>query len=1322
MADIATLSFAVVEVTSTQLDVLVKNTGADALNKAVLIEVKIPLYLVSKTVSDAVERARQRNLDERTTASKESLANVVTGPKGWSAWATTERTDSLAVIRFVNDFNQTGEKVSTPTSFAASTSFNLRIPLKPQEQPYHVEIPYSYRYPNEGRSGRQTDGELEVKSSGTKITPKVTLTVDHPNPTQIKPETKVRISWEIENGVSATLYGPLPNGNSQISLNPRETGTYKMRKDSLEIYAVGTATYILQAEVRGANANENEMVIRTLYLGIQSANDYSYLAVRPKRVMPHGVLEVDWAVWGIEKTWLSVGNDYEIELNLTEQGISQAYQGSGVWRVVAPETEGTVTALLQSQVHNQRKDEKADNFVVAAWRAKDISISGTPVGVAFAAPKMAVITSNSFWLAEVGVSDGSSTDLDFKRISNGTPKARLAIAAVDGGFVVLEQTSNDGLQLVRYSLNGQRDGLPIDLPDTIKPLVRMAGKTFDLAVLGERVYVAIEGVDAGGFRRVFSVTFKPQVKFQPEPLLEAFRGFRLVVFDNALFALSQGTGHMFRFRQDSKGNLERPMETARAAKDGRSMIFRGLIVPLGRVLLVLGPSSIPQIESLDVEGLLKYSFVKRPTGNLTQDLVYNPQQDHWMPCGRGLRIQSGSVAAFRATASKRLWVVESDKKAHTLSGAIEHLFSPEFVADFPSKELRPYFGKRVYKIKNDTDIAFGPMSEVYRKAGLDDFTAWGPAEPLNVPKDLDKHTVTTVEFSCNEKEPAPITLRYMAYVAKGCAHDYMLEIEFQGPGHSLIKSVLKRLAVDEQGQVSVAEIPGTLVQHTPGATIVLPPAKLLTAGVKLNVTSLSGYIFGVRHRLEPIKSDFSNEYRISHPLQINYDTPAFTIFVAGAGELRFDVDFALPPGIEISSRNITQTKLMRIDAGKAGVLAVDSASYNGTDQYDCGIRYRHTENLDNICIGSGEVTSDGSALYLPLMSASNLSAAQVCQVDVPSLVITGGINTQANGFSIFAVPNSVGLLKDRNVSMFGLNTIFLRDKLLQEKQRFTLNGPTAVVGMATSESQSKIGLLCLKEERVNQNVKYSYSYSRKRVVDDKLIDEIDYSLDEVQGISTQNRVPGAPAWVSANYVSPFALSPDGDTAAIGIEGGLILIKTRPRQDIEVKVIPIPGAERAEAITVDSYDEILCAHSQQNRRGLLVSYYRPGFEELKMITLPDVAIPTITDARPLKTPALQYKQHRAVSLLRVAASGLCVSCGKTIYAINTNQMVLKSSVDVDLPCRLVRAKIERPPYDMKYGGVGGAAPCHIVLAIGAFAASDGTTAENVKTKLYKLGFD
>src|SRR5689334_2645539 len=154
MAEIATLEFKVGPVTSNEVDLLVKNIGA-TLVEQLMVEFKFALGLVSKPVADAVEIAKQQNLINQTTASKISLANVVTCPAGWSVWAMAERTESLAVIRLLNDLDQNGKTLAAPVKLDANAQFTVRVPLTPPPQPTHVEVPYSHRYPNVGRGGKQ---------------------------------------------------------------------------------------------------------------------------------------------------------------------------------------------------------------------------------------------------------------------------------------------------------------------------------------------------------------------------------------------------------------------------------------------------------------------------------------------------------------------------------------------------------------------------------------------------------------------------------------------------------------------------------------------------------------------------------------------------------------------------------------------------------------------------------------------------------------------------------------------------------------------------------------------------------------------------------------------------------------------------------------------------------------------------------------------------------------------------------------------------------------------------------------------------------------
>ena len=1317
MADVATLDFHIPAVSTNQVEILVKNSGEE-LSKPLMIEFRFPLSLVSKNVADAVEKARQQNLKDRTTASKVSLGDVVTGPAGWSFWATTERTESLAVIRLLNDQDQTGKKLTTTTKLDKGVQFNVRVPLTPQDKPAHVEVPYSHRYPNEGRSGKQVDGKLELTTAGAGATPKVFLKVDHTSPTTIAPGSKVNISWEIENGVSATLYGPLPGGNSQMSLSSVETATYKIKGGTLEIIAVGAATYILHAEVRCGDGKPNEMVIRTVHIDLASVSQYSFLDVRPSKVLPHGMIEINWAVWDSKQTWLTVEPDYEIELKLTEQGHSQQYQGSGVWRVKAPEKTGEVSCWLEILQNNRKRRAQSDFFTISRWLSKPASpFTGNPIGLAVAAPKLALLTTDGLWIAEVGEVD-PSTDPIFKPVSVSTrPKAWRAIAAFETGYVVLQQTNDDELQLARYSTEGKPEGLPVDLPGDVQPLVRGAEIVCDLAVLGERVYIVVEAALPGEpLRFAFSVTFQPRAHLREEPLLEPLPRYRLIAFDGALYAISRSTGRMFRFRHTDKGELDYPAKAATAAKNGQSMIRQGLMIPVGRVLVVLGPSSIPAVDELECSGPMSYSVTKEPEATnepITQDLVYNPQQDHWIPCGHGLDVEHGAVVAFRPGASKRLWVIHPNKSVHTLTGTVEHLFAPEFEEDFSPKTLVPYIdgkNKRKITIKNDALIDLVGMSDQYRVAGLNDFSASGPASVRRIDRGtrLGMMSSADYEFTFNEADPVPMKLRFLADRKEGWAHDYMLEVTLSGQGLSSITSVFKRLSVDAKGKVSVAEVNGTRVQHGAATSISVPQPRQLLDGLSLQIHNSTGHYLMLR-RPRYDRERFMYEERITSPIIVAYNSPAFFFYITGLGEFPVDIDLALPLGIEVSERSSPQTVQVRIDPAKAGPISFDSVSMTKPGTYECRISYLIKKQLEAVYMGDGESTENGSAVYLPLALPTDASKIKVWKINSNDLSTTS--TPQFIGKGLFSVPNSVAVMRDKVILLPGDNILRTMDHNLQVQTQhpYPTADYTAVTNFCGNITDNEMCFLGMKEERANQGVKYAYRFEKGYFGHRGLASTRELSLDTLKGYNERNRVAGAPAWVSSLTISPMTTY-RGIHTAICIEGGLILADHL--LEYKITEVRLEGTGRQEAVTYEPHYEVFfCAHSQPDNQGLIITRVdRKNPQDRKTLTLPGPVVNMATDTRPFNTPALAYKAHRAVSLAIGAHDGLFVTHGKNIYYMDSQKMTIRRTITVDLPCRILQ---------VWYGPSGTQDATWSVIVLGATYTGDGTKVDQYKTELYKF---
>src|SRR4029079_398137 len=133
------------------------------------------------------------------------------------------------------------------------------------------------------------------------------------------------------------------------------------------------------------------------------------------------------------------------------------------------------------------------------------------------------------------------------------------------------------------------------------------------------------------------------------------------------------------------GALGPPLHAASAVRivngEEKSMIRDGLLVPTGRVLVVLSQTSVPALNSLeeyDLHNVLNYESTSSTDESIPQDLVYNPQKNYWARCGHALDIKKGAVAAFRDGGSPRLWVTQPDGETHTLPVGSENLFVRDY--------------------------------------------------------------------------------------------------------------------------------------------------------------------------------------------------------------------------------------------------------------------------------------------------------------------------------------------------------------------------------------------------------------------------------------------------------------------------------------------------------------------------------------------------------------------------------------------------------------------------------------------------------------------
>jgi hypothetical protein len=362
------------------------------------------------------------------------------------------------------------------------------------------------------------------------------------------------------------------------------------------------------------------------------------------------------------------------------------------------------------------------------------------------------------------------------------------------------------------------------------------------------------------------------------------------------------------------------MEAAGAvSKDGdqsKSMIREGLIVPVGRVLVVLSPNAVPSLDSLekyDLHNVLGYeSTTSADPNNIPQDLVYNPQKDYWARCGHDLDIKPGAIAAFRDGDSPRLWVVQPDGDTHTLAVGSESLFARDYVLNFPTETLFQYFDKkRKFTIKHQT--ALGPIEEKYRKFGIADVDVSGPREVSTLPSR--GQTQFDVDIGYNELSPAPVTLQLqLARRPESRADvDHLLAVTFSGTDLSTVTSSVRRVSATGD-KISNDEVFGSRTQHSANSiSIEVPRPPRFDEQIKFVMVNASSH-FRIKTSLMSPRPKYvlSTAYILIDQNQSDF-TLEFEGRVKAEGVIGVNFNFAMPHGIEVSPGSQPQTKLVRLN-------------------------------------------------------------------------------------------------------------------------------------------------------------------------------------------------------------------------------------------------------------------------------------------------------------------------------------------------------------------------------------------------------------------------
>jgi hypothetical protein len=1020
-------------------------------------------------------------------------------------------------------------------------------------------------------------------------------------------------------------------------------------------------------------------------------------------------------------------------------------QGSGVVRSTARKTteETEVSTQLYLEIAGTMQKASTETYTVVPWtQLKDKPVfKGGPIGLAVTAkkttlqttdaPKVGLLTTEGLWVAEVGEHDefDEEGDLVLKFTEGDKFTNGIAIAALDNKFVVLQQPTQTDLQVALYNSNGRIEIRPLDL----KPLMSRY-PTVDLVVYRDRAYVVVESMfQTGLVRSAFSVGFNTstqRAESRNEFLLECLSGCRLVTFDNALFALNRDSGHMLRLELKD-GRLEAYKAANAIDQQGRSMVIQGQLVPAGRVLVVLSPTSVPSLESLANFGLrnvLPYKNLTPPQDprGVPQDLVYNPQTNHWYRCGHGVDIKQGPVA-IRGGASPRLWLIDPmpNGQTYTLTGASEDLFLPDYVRNLASKPLPRVFNKkREYMFINNSGMEFVPMNETCLKAGFKPFSTTGQVHLTSpIPTGSDRRKPEPIELWYDDtagRTPTAI-LRLLAKRGPGVKHEYVLEVTLAGPHFSYGSIAFKRITVDERGNVSVVDVPGKLdITTTLGLIETFP--RQLSNGIRLKINNLTPYPLWLLSPDATTVADQEKKHEPGKAIEIKYNTPPFSIYANGMGSFPVDVDFTLPDGIETSPGSEAQKLRIRIRCDATVPFVVEPLPVQKTNEYDAyefTLRYKSERVLNGAFLGDGVASHDGTSLYVPLVEPPNVRNAKILKIDANNLQTTAQIVVN-NVKSIFSCPNSVAVLSDVVVGILDGKTLSMWDPSLRPQREYSIQlFEFDVVTNLKHSSGNGIFMLGMKEtptwpcKRSYKTEGWHFAEHPRR--------EFYGWLSFFKGFRP-GRVPDAPTWVGLNTISPMDVRA-GAAFAVCVEGGII------GQDIRNNwnsfEIELPGTGRQEAILMDPKDHVVfCAHSKPptGATGLMISRINLERASEKLTKdLPGPVTHVVTDPSPPTEPKLDYYRPRAVSLLATSDT-LFVSHSMKIYVLDKATLAQRQIIPVDLPTRLIQVRRGKPPGD-NHDKYGGPQECNFLWAIGSRYVGDGQNVnaqgEDVDTKLYKI---
>lgn len=1291
------------------LEVNVKNDDATQTG-SLLIELKLISRLAAQAVRDAAEKARTKEEPDRNLKGREPLGGIVNAPEGWSVWAVSITNDTVVVIQFLNDTNQQTGKLLTPTKLDSGATLTLRIPLVPKADTEAFTLDYGYNHTRK-RETRFDGPPLQLTPAGlVDWNPQVSFVITNwTSPTMITAGKDVKIEWAIEDAVSATLRGPLSGGNNEQTLSLDPSSSWWIKKGSMTVKAVGAATYLLDAVVKGPNDDKNVQVVRTLHIDIFSADKFSNLEVRPAPVLPNDPVEIDWAVWGVQKATLYLGSRDSLTLELTQQNLSGAYQGTGVWRVYSSDEIASETVTFKVDVNPKHTANQKDSINTTLWEKCDPTplFEGKPRGLAVTQGILALLTTEGLWTAPVGLT--GHTKPKFRKVQTGG-KGWHALTAFGKEFVALRQTDDDYFVLERYNKDGQRLKSPVTLPEDFQTLARRMLTAFELVGFNERVYVVAAGHAPGRWARVaYSVRFEPDDKVSEEPLLSRLNGYLLVSFDGALYAYRRRSGQMLRFDPKTGGGLEPPRRaTSGVTNEGMSMFRSGLPIPAGSVLVVLDPAAPPSIELEPLMGVfgnalaaqLKTLIPSKKPDEMPRDFVYNPQKDSWATCGHGLELEPGAVAAFRSGSAPRLWVIQGGE-TYTLTGADEELFARDFALSTTSKELPLVLdATREFTLVNDSGFDLVLVDDVCRAAGVNGFSTDGVADLSTPLEPLPLSARKQIKFSYSSTETKEVKLRLL--VAKPVGPRYLLEVSLSGERLGTVNTVFKRLTADGR----LDDIPETLKQCDVNQITVRQPI-YLHKKTKLLIINGTPTELGIS---PAVGVDKVQEYA---EVELSYISSDVKIFIPGmeqAGHIWVTVDYAMPKGIELSPRGQTQRSLIRIvtddarllesTAGHPASLKFMYEKYEGSkhllhirDEVSwCRVALKTKFELDFVRFGDAASHPNTRAIYLPLAKKDETARPRVYKFENDAIVASTDFRTPTKG-GVLARPNAVA------VNEMYVHAVFAEPVLNYASHDFSIPWSRILANAISGEYSEIIAL--------GAGGRDAYMLGRKANAYYFVAAQYPNEVWELK-LEQANVQPSIGAWL--------AVSPNGKLAVLCQNGGFLFIEVASRKVVRVD---IPSANHpAHVVFSPDGQWFYCAHATRdavmNPRRVhkvsrpIITRARVGNpSEIQTLVLPDVEgnVGLTADTRE------KSSDPRDELVLSLAPSpdgqGLFAAAGTKIMRIALhNFRLLPWSTTVELPCRLACVK----------EGWGNS---WIVYALGSYYKGDGTKVDEYKTHLYAV---